>query len=69
MATTETVLVAPCRTVTIGLAATVLGLSKRAIEAKIHSGCWAEGRQYHRARDGRTYIDLEGVVKWVTGKG
>lgn len=54
--------------VTIPLAATITGLTKRAIEGKIFRGEWADGKQYYKARDGRIYIDMEGYTSWVTGQ-
>jgi hypothetical protein len=56
--------VAPARFVTIELAATVTGLSPGAIRTKIARSVWLEGRQYIK-REGRVFIDLRGVEKWV----
>jgi len=56
--------VAPARFVTIRLAAAMTGLTESAIETMIHRGKWVEGRQYLK-REGRVYIDMRGVEKWV----
>lgn len=56
---------APCEVVTIKLAAELTGLSVSAINHKIHNGVWVEGRQFHRANDGRIYVDLPEVAKWA----
>lgn len=61
--------VAPARFVVIKLAATITGLTERAIEGKISKGQWASGRQYRKGPDGRIYIDMEGYTKWLlTGR-
>lgn len=62
------VLVAPANLVLIHLAAAATGLTERAIESKIARQDWIEGKQYHRAPDGRIYIDLRGFEKWVIGE-
>lgn len=59
-----TVAVAPARYVRIPLAATVTGLSVKAIEKKIDDGVWLEGREYKR-KGREIYIDLKGYEKWV----
>lgn len=51
--------------VTIPLAATVLGLTQKAIRNKIATGVWIEGREYHRAPDGRIFVNLPSVNRWV----
>lgn len=56
--------VTPARFVTIDLAAAVTGLSPGAIRTKIAKAVWIEGRQYMR-REGRVFIDLRGVERWV----
>lgn len=56
------------RFVTIEVASNAIGLSKRAIQTKIHKCVWVLNRQYRKGPDGRIYIDLEGVEKWITGK-
>lgn len=52
-------------TATIARAAEALGLTEKAIRRKIDEGVWLEGRQYHRAPDGRIYVDIPGVARWV----
>ncbi len=59
------VLLAPSRFVTVELAATVIGLTAKAIRRKIEDGMWAEGIQYRRAPDGRVYVDLRKFEAWV----
>jgi len=63
-----TYVVNPARFVTIKLAAVCTGLTVKAIEAKIHRGVWAEGRQFRKAADGRIYIDLQAFQRWVAGE-
>jgi hypothetical protein len=48
-------------------AATALGTSQKAIRRKIEEGVWLEGYEWHR-RDGRIWIDLRGVARWVRGE-
>lgn len=52
-------------TATIPLAAVALGLTEKAIRRKIEEGVWIQGRHYHRAPDGKLYIDIPGVTRWV----
>jgi hypothetical protein len=49
----------------ISLAALATGLTEKAIRRKIEDGKWIEGSEYHRDPDGRIWIDIEGVMKWV----
>jgi len=56
--------VTPRRWVTIRLAATVTGLTEKAIRRKIERGVWLEGRHWRRA-DGGIYINLEEYDRWV----
>jgi hypothetical protein len=58
----------PARDVTIRLAATVTGLTERAIEAKIREGVWLGGQEYNRGPDGRIYIDLHAVSRWIRSR-
>lgn len=53
------------RFVRIPLAAKVLGLTEKAIRRKIEDGIWREGSEYVRGPDGRIYIDLRGVSRWL----
>lgn len=60
-----TVQIAPARRVRPALAAACTGLTVKAIERKIQSGKWLEGREYLRDPDGQVWIDIEGVMKWA----
>lgn len=62
-----TITLAPVRFVTIDLAATLTGLTAKAIRRKIERGSWLEGRQYKR-QDGGVYVDLRAYEAWVMGK-
>lgn len=64
MADDSTIQLAPARFVTIPLASIVTGFTEKAIERKIESGVWIEGREYVR-RDGRVLIDLRGYERWA----
>lgn len=59
-----TVAVAPARYVRIPLAATLTGLTEKAIEKKIEDGIWLEGHEYKR-KGREIYIDMKGYEKWV----
>jgi len=61
------VMVAPASIITLDLATAVTGLTRKAIEGKIARGDWLAGREYHRAPDGRIFIDLKGYEQWVVG--
>lgn len=61
----DSIEIKPARFVTIALASTVTGLTKRAIQGKIDRGVWACGRQYRKGPDGRIYIDLQEFERWV----
>jgi hypothetical protein len=41
------------------------GYTVKAVQRKIESGGWIEGREYRRAPDGRVLVDLEGYKRWV----
>lgn len=41
------------------------GYTVKAVERKVESGAWREGREFRRAADGRILVDLEGYEKWV----
>ncbi|MES2784239.1 MAG: excisionase [Pseudomonadota bacterium] len=45
--------------------AKLTGYTEKAVERKRHEGIWREGREYHKAPDGRILIDLEGFESWV----
>jgi len=56
---------APAPYVTVALAATITGLSEKAIRRKIEHGKWIEGREYRRSPDGGIYISVKGFSNWV----
>jgi hypothetical protein len=60
----QTCTVAHAQHVTIALAASLTGLSQKAIRRKIEEGKWVEGREYHR-RDGGIFVDMKGFAAWV----
>lgn len=41
------------------------GYTKRAVEAKISKGVWAEGIEYERAPDNRILINIKKFEEWV----
>jgi hypothetical protein len=51
--------------VTVKAAASLIGLTEKAIRRKIERGDWVEGGPYRRAPDGAIYISIEGFKKWV----
>lgn len=55
----------PASYVTIPLAATLTGLSDKAIRRKIEDGKWLEGREFQRSPDGGIFISMKGYTKWV----
>lgn len=59
---------APCRYIRIPAFAHISGYTEKAIRRKIDEGIWIEGRQYHRAPDGRLLIDIVGYEAWVSSK-
>jgi hypothetical protein len=46
-------------------AAEIKGTTPKAIERKIDKGRWIEGIHWHKDPDGRRWIDLDEVDKWV----
>jgi len=56
------------RYVTIKKFSELSGYSERAIYNKVHDGVWVQGRQYRKAPDGRTLIDLDVFEQWVEGR-
>lgn len=44
------------------------GYTVKAVERKIESGAWIEGREYRRAPDGSILVDVEGYERWVEGQ-
>jgi hypothetical protein len=57
--------VAPAPYVTISMAATLTGLTEKAIRRKIEEGRWIDGREFRRSPDGCIFISLRGYTKWV----
>lgn len=55
------------RFITIELAASLTGFTKRAIESKIYRGEWLEGRHWVK-RGGRVLIDMQGYERWAEGR-
>ena len=62
---TRAAMLQPAPYVTIALAATITGLSEKAIRRKIEDGKWLEGREYRRSPDGGIFISLKGFQQWV----
>jgi hypothetical protein len=56
---------APARYVRIPLFEALTGYSAKAVEGKIATGAWVEGREYKRAPDGHTLVDMKGYERWV----
>ncbi|MEJ5149725.1 excisionase family protein [Comamonas sp. MYb396] len=56
--------IAPARFVTIKLAASITGLTVKAIERKIARGVWLLGKHYKKA-DGGIFIDMKEIEQWV----
>ena len=54
----------PAPYVTVKLAASITGLSEKAIRRKIEEGKWLEGREFRR-QDGGVYISMKGYAAWV----
>jgi len=63
--TAEIIQLAPAPYVTIGLAASITGLTEKAIRRKIEEGKWLEGREFQRAPDGGVYVSIRGFQQWV----
>ena len=59
--------VAPARYVTVELGATITGLSAGAIRKRMERGIWLENKHWRRSPDGRIWLDMEGIRKWVEG--
>lgn len=62
------VAVRPANYVTINLTAACIGLTERAIRRKIEDGVWLEAREYQRGPDGRIYVHLPSVERWIEGR-
>lgn len=59
------VVLTPAPYVTVPLAASITGLSQKAIRRKIEDGKWLEGREYRRSPDGGVFISIKGFIAWV----
>ncbi len=55
----------PARYVRVHLFEALTGYSAKAVERKIASGTWMEGREFKRAPDGHVLIDMKGYEQWV----
>jgi hypothetical protein len=54
--------------VTISLAATMTGLTEKAIRRKIEEGKWLVGREVFKSPDGGVFVSLQGFEDWI-GRG
>ena len=45
----------------------LVGITEKAARKKIEDGVWLIGRQYRKDPQGRLWIDIRGVEKWVAG--
>ena len=54
--------------VTIKRFEALAGYTEKAINGKIDEGVWRQGKEWHRAPDGRRIIDIAGYERWVTGR-
>lgn len=59
---------APARYVRLPLFEVLTGYSPNAVEKKIQSGAWTQGREYKRAPDGHVLVDMRGYERWVEGQ-
>lgn len=57
--------VTPAPYVRIPTAAAITGYTAKAIERKIESGHWIEGREWVKAPDGSRLISMRGYQQWV----
>jgi hypothetical protein len=55
----------PARYVRTHVFEAITGYSAKAVERKIATGVWTEGREYRRAPDGHVLVDMKGYEKWV----
>jgi hypothetical protein len=60
----NTVLLTPARFVTVRLAATLTGLTPKAIDRKRERGIWLEGKHWRKV-DGNVLIDMKEYERWV----
>lgn len=50
---------------TVARAASLSGITEKAIRRKIEEGKWVAGREYRRSPDGGIYISIKGFQSWV----
>jgi len=62
--TEPSITLTPARFVTVKLAATLTGISEKAIRRKIERGVWLEGKHWRRA-DGGIFIDMKAYERWA----
>jgi hypothetical protein len=55
----------PSPYVTVKLAATLTGLSEKAIRRKMEEGKWLEGREYRKSPDGGIFVSIKGYSDWI----
>lgn len=55
----------PARYVRVHLFEVLTGYSAKAVERKIASGVWMEGREFKKAPDGHVLVDMKGYEQWV----
>ncbi len=53
------------RWVLVNRASQLIGYSEDAIRHKVKNGTWPEGRMWKKARDGRIFICIDEVDRWV----
>lgn len=64
----QAIRVAPARWVTIQVAATLSGLTEKAIRRKMERGVWLQGKHWRKA-DGRVYVNMTAYEQWVEKSG
>jgi hypothetical protein len=52
----------------IPVAAAATGYSEKAIRRKMEEGIWTEGVHYRKAPDGRVFIHMPSVRRWIKGE-
>lgn len=53
--------------ITVAKASEEFGWTRDAIYQKIRNRKWIEGQHFHRAPDGRLFIDRAEIQKWIRG--
>ena len=64
MSAIQPIAIAPARFVRIPLFAAITGLTEKAIEKKIETGVWIEGKHYRR-QQGCIFVDRYAYEEWV----